>query len=96
VKFRAEIGDDASFYSSRNRKILKAEMVFEHQEAILKSINRKFEPEEYDLIDINVNLFRVKIDFQTRATCFTGWDRKGLKNHIGRLIVLKNLVFNLY
>jgi hypothetical protein len=72
VKFKAKIRNDIGFYSFENRKILKDEMVFEHQEMILKNTNRKFVTEECELNDFNINLFIGKINIQTKAKCFAG------------------------
>jgi hypothetical protein len=38
----------------------------------------------------------VNINIQTKTNCFNGWDKKALSNHIGKLIGLKNAIFNLY
>jgi uncharacterized protein (DUF924 family) len=65
IKLKAGLGNDVCLYVFDNRKILKRETVFEHQNVILKRTNRKFETEECDLIDLNVN-----INIQTKARCF--------------------------
>lgn len=96
IKFKAGLGNDENLYDFGNRRILKGEMIFEHQNVILKRSDRKFETEECDLADLNVYIFIGKIKIQTRARCFTGWNRKGLLNHIGRLVRMKNAIFNLY
>jgi hypothetical protein len=43
IKFKAGIGNDICLYNFGNRKILKGEMVFEHQNGIFKRINLKYE-----------------------------------------------------
>jgi hypothetical protein len=90
IKFKAGLGNDENLYDFGNRRILKGEMIFEHQNVILKRSDRKFETEECDLADLNVYIFISKIKIQTRARRFTGWNRKGLLNHIGRLVRMKN------
>jgi hypothetical protein len=57
-------------------------MIFEHQNIILTRTNRKFETDEYGLVDLNVSILIGKINIQTRARCFTDWNKKGLSNRL--------------
>jgi hypothetical protein len=77
IKQKTGIGNDDSFSSFGDRKILKGEIVYEHQDVILKRTKYKYETEECNLINI-----------QTRTKCFRGWNNKGLSNHSGKVVEL--------
>jgi 5-formaminoimidazole-4-carboxamide-1-beta-D-ribofuranosyl 5'-monophosphate synthetase len=95
IKLRAGIGNDVEMFALGNWKILKSEMVFEHQNVCLKIANCRCETGECNLVDIDVNMFISKINIQTKTKYFTGRNKKGFPNHIEK-IVMQNAIFNLY
>jgi hypothetical protein len=95
-KFKAGLGNDVNLYSFGNRKILKGEIVYEHQVIYLKRINCKCKISECNLGDVNLNIFIGNINMPTNAKCFDGWSKNGLLNRIERVVGMKNVLFNIY
>jgi hypothetical protein len=54
IKYKAGIRNNVNFHSFGGRKNLKDEIVFEHQEVILKNVNCKYEIKECNLISFNL------------------------------------------
>jgi hypothetical protein len=48
------------------------------------------------LIKIDLNLLVGKTNIRTKIVCFDGWNRKGLINHISKMMGMKSGLFDIY
>jgi hypothetical protein len=95
LKYKAGMSEDVRFYGFGNRQIQKGEYLYEHPTITLKKINERAEVDECQLVDISLNEFVGNINVKTNIKCFNGWNRRGLGNHIGKVLGLKNGIFRI-
>jgi hypothetical protein len=71
-------------------------MNYEHRIIILKKTDQRCEKEECKLVNISLNAYIGDINVRTQIKCFDGWNKRGLNNHIEKVLGLKNGIFKLY
>jgi hypothetical protein len=59
-------------------------------------MNERAEVLDCKLTEIILNAFFGKINVKTTMKCFNGLNRRGLGNHIGKVLGLKNGIFKIY
>jgi hypothetical protein len=77
-------------------KLKKGVLLYEHSTIILKKNNERTEIDICKLVNIELNAFMGDINVRTNIKCFKGWNRRGLGNHIGKVLDLKNGIFKIY
>jgi hypothetical protein len=59
-------------------------------------INERADVDKCRLVDVEMNAFVGNVNVRTNIKCFNGWNRRGLGNHIGKVLGLKNGIFRIY
>jgi hypothetical protein len=96
LKYKASLGSDVKFYDVGNRQIQRGEYIFEHPVIWLKRFNERAETLDCQLVDIKLHAYIGDINVKTTLTCFNGWNKRGLCNHVDKVLGLKNGIFRIY
>jgi hypothetical protein len=96
LKYKAGLGSDVKFYDVGNWQIQKGQYVFEHPIIWLKRINERAETLDCQLVNVNLNAYIGDINVKTTITCINGWNKRGLGNHVEKVLGLKKGVFRIY
>jgi hypothetical protein len=95
IKCNAGLGQDIEFTGFGQRKICKGEKIFDFDTITIMRTNSNMIRQECNLFDLTLYLRMGNLKMRTKIKCFDGWNKRGLINHIGRVVGVKNGLFQI-